>query len=205
MLNPTSEDLSYQCGGLSYTVKSGQKRKVNDSEGNHALNCLGARGLTKLEFDDDGKIINEEQIAKDAIERNRQFKIRQIRVYNERNERRKASGQPYDTPTAVVKKYAAELGIELLQGYTMADAEKEQIAKLNKDNSDKDRQLKEQSELIQELMKKIDGISDQVSKGFIRPEKDKDPLVKCPECNKEVLASKLKSHINYYHKKEDTT
>jgi len=90
--NPTTEDMSYQYGGLTYTISAGKRKKVDEPEGNHTLNALGSRGLTKLVFDDDGKSVNEEQIGKDAIERNREFKVRQVVTYNERNERRKASG-----------------------------------------------------------------------------------------------------------------
>lgn len=200
--NPTGDKLDYTYGGLSYTMLPKTRKKVKEPEGNHALNAIGSRGLTKLVFNDEGKSINEEQIEADAIERNREFKVRQIVHYNERNERRKASGQPYDPPTAEVKKYAAELGIALLQGYDMATAEKAMIADLNKKVEEKDKQIKEQGEAILKLTEMVQGLSDQINKGFIKPKDDKDPLVECPVdgCGQKVLASKLKSHMNHYHK-----
>lgn len=205
LLNYTDEDLGYQYGGLSYTIsakkegKAGTK-KVQDSEGHHALNSLGARGLTKVEYDDEGQPCNGEKNETDAIERNRQFKIRQVNNYNYRNQQRKASGQSYDVPTREVAKYAVELGIDLLQPYTMATGEKAQVAKLTSENESKDKLLKEQGDAISKLTEMVQNLSDQVGKGFIKPKDDKDPMIKCPICDAEVLASKLKSHMTHYHK-----
>jgi hypothetical protein len=204
LVNPTSDELGYQYGGLSYTVPSKKEgksgtRKVQDSEGHHALNSLGARGLTKVEYDDEGQICNGEKNEADAIERNRRFKISQIERYNYRNQQRKANGQSYDTPTPEVSQYAVELGIDLLQPYTMATGERSQIAKLTEENETKDKLLKEQGESIAKLTEMVQGLSDQVGKGFIKPKDDKDPMVKCPFCNESVLSSKLKSHMTFHH------
>lgn len=205
LLNYTDEDLGYQYGGLSYTIsakkegKAGTK-KVQDSEGHHALNSLGARGLTKVEYDDEGQPCNGEKNETDAIERNRQFKIRQVNNYNYRNQQRKASGQSYDVPTREVAKYAVELGIDLLQPYTMAIGEKAEIAKLNQADTEKDKRMEKLEEQNRLLMEKIENLTDQVGKGFIKPKDDKDPMIKCPICDAEVLASKLKSHMTHYHK-----
>jgi hypothetical protein len=208
LVNPTNEDLDYQYGGLSYSIparkdgKNGTK-KVQDSEGHHALNSLTSRGMTKIEYDDEGQPINGEKNETDAIERNRQFKIRQINTYNYRNQQRKASGQSYDVPTPAVMRYAVELGIDLLQPYTMATGEKAQVAKLTEENETKDRLLKDQGDAITKLTEMVQGLSDKVGKGFIKPKDDKDPMIKCPICDEEVLASKLKSHTIHYHKDKE--
>lgn len=199
--NPTKEDFTFQYGGLNYTISADSRKKVLEPMGNHALNALGARGLTRLIFDDDGKSIDEEKIKADSVERNREFKIRQIVTYNERNERRKASGQPYDPPTPQVKKYALDLGITLLQPYAMADAERGKIGELSKENDDLKTQINKQSDDMKSMMESMKQMQEQIANGFVRP-KDvaKDSMVTCSVCGDEVLASKYKSHMSYRHK-----
>lgn len=198
--NPTGEDFDYTYGGLSYRLEAGKKKRVKEAEGNHVLNALGSRGVTRLVFDDEGKSINEEKIAEDARERNREFKERQIIQYNERNERRKASGQPYDAPTKEVKKYAIELGIELLKPYEMAKGEVAQVAKVTAENELLKKQIADMAEAQASMLEMFNSLKDQVGKGFVKPKDDKDPMIKCPICDESVLASKLKSHMTHYHK-----
>lgn len=201
--NPTQENLNYQYGGLSYTIEAGKRKKVSFPEGNHALNELGPRGLTKLVFDDDGKSIDEGKIEADAIERNHEFKVRQIYIYNERNERRKAAGQAYDPPTAVVKKWATELGINLLKPYDMADGERSQIATLTRENKELRDGMAKQSEDMKELMESIKAMQEQISGGFVKAkEVVKDAMVKCSICGEEILNSRLSSHMKFKHKEE---
>lgn len=198
--NPTGEDFDYTYGGLSYRLEAGKKKRVSEAEGNHVLNALGSRGVTRLVFDDEGKSINEDKIKADALDRNREFKERQIIHYNERNERRKASGQPYDAPTKEVKKFAIELGIELLKPYEMAKGEVAQVAKVTAENEALKKQLEGMASAQKEMLEAFNSLKDQVNKGFIKPKDDKDPMIQCPICDEKVLASKLKSHMNYYHK-----
>jgi hypothetical protein len=191
--NVTNEDMGYQYGGLSYTVEAGKRKKVNDQEGNHVLNALGPRGMTQLLYDDDGKLVDEEKIQADALERYKDFKVRQIVIYNERNERRKASGQPYDVPTDTVKKYAAEMGIALLQPYALADAEKGQIGILTFEN----KQLKAQ---IEEIIKQM---AKNAAQGQPAEVKIPEGSVKCDVCGDIVLEKRFKSHLNYKHNIKD--
>lgn len=201
--NPTKDDFNYQYGGLSFTIQAGKRKKVSEPEGNHVLNELGPRGLTRLVYDDDGKSINEDKIAEDAIERNKEFKIKQIYTYNERNERRKAAGQAYDPPTAIVKKWAAELGINLLKPYDMADGERGKIAELTRENSDLRAVMEKQAEDIKTMMETMKQLQEQISGGFVKA-KDvaKDATVKCSICGEEVLNSRLASHMKFKHKEE---
>jgi hypothetical protein len=201
--NPSKDALDYTYGGLSFTIPAGTRKKVKEPEGNHALNAIGSRGLTKLVFDDDGKSINEEKIEADAIERNREFKVRQIVHYNERNERRKASGQPYDPPTQEVKKYAAELGIELLKGYDMAVAEKAQIAKVTEENDSFKKQLEAMNATNEAMMDMIKKLQDQIADGFVKSNSkvvQPTDMIKCDICGEMVMAKSMKSHMNYRHK-----
>jgi uncharacterized protein with von Willebrand factor type A (vWA) domain len=202
--NPTNEDFGLTYGGLSYSIMAGKRLKVEEAMGNHALNALGSRGLTKLVFDDEGHSVAEEQIGQDAIERNKEFKIKQIVTYNERNERRKASGQPYDTPTPIVKKYAVELGIELLQPYNLALAERGQIGALSKENEDLKEQLKQQSDNISKLMESMKNMEQTVSGGFVKAgviEEKTTGYVTCKECGEQILPNRLKSHMKAKHKR----
>lgn len=190
--NPTSEDMQFSYGGLSYTLNAGKRMKVEEAMGRHVLNNLTSRGMSRLFFDDDGKSINEEQIAKDAVERNRDFKIRQVVNYNERNERRKASGQPYDVPTKEVKKYAIELGLQLLQPYVMAEGEKGQIGKLTKENEELKLQMSNLVTQMQNMMQQVANLG-QVDI------KKKDEPVKCGMCGEMIMASKMRLHIARHH------
>lgn len=201
--NPCNEDMSYQYGGLSYTLIAGKRLKVSEPMGNHALNALGSRGLTKLIFDDDGKSINEEQIERDALERNKEFKVRQVVTYNERNERRKASGQPYDTPSATVKRYSAELGINLLQPYTMSDGEKGQIGALTRQNEEQKQQIEKQEKEMQEMREMLAGIKTELSGGFVKVKEkviSSDDYVTCEICEEKILGKRLNSHMRAKHK-----
>jgi hypothetical protein len=199
--NVTKEPFDYTYGGLNYRIEAGKRKQVSEAEGNHALNAIGSRGLKRLVFDDDGKSINEEQIEKDALERSREFKIRQINNYNFQNQERKASGKSYNPPTAEVRRYAVELGIALLQGYDMATGEREVIAKLSKENDEKDKKLEEQGAAISNLTDIVSKLSQQIEGGFVKS-KDvvKSAMVVCEKCGEEVLASKLDSHMRFKHK-----
>lgn len=200
--NPTSEEFGLQYGGYSYTISAGKRLKVEEAMGNHALNALGARGLTKLLFDDDGKSIDEEQIGNDAIARNREFKIRQITTYNERNERRKASGQAYDPPTEIVKRYAVELGINLLLPYTMAEGERGQIGKLTQQNEEQKKQIEDQDKRIKEMLAAMESIKSDLAGGFVKVKTQKvsgETTIKCDKCGDDVLAKRMTSHIRNKH------
>jgi hypothetical protein len=200
--NPTNEDLHLTYGGLNYTVPAGKRLKVEEPMGNHALNAMGSRGLTKLVFDDDGKSINEEKIEKDAVERNREFKIKQVVNYNERNERRKAAGQAYDTPTQTVRRYAAEIGIDLLLPYTMAEGERGQIGTLTRQNEEQKQQIEQQNREMKEMREMLASIKSDLSGGFVKVKTEKvagDTKVKCDECGEEVLAKRMNSHMRNKH------
>ncbi|MFA5340313.1 MAG: hypothetical protein WC332_00910 [Clostridia bacterium] len=196
--NPTNEDMPFSYAGLSYTLLAGKRMKVDEAMGKHVLNNLTARGMTKLIFDDDGKSIEEDAIAKDAIERNREFKIKQIVTYNERNERRKASGQPYDVPSKIIKQYAIELGIELLQPYSLAEGEKGQIGKLSRENEELKTQMAALLNQMQEVMATVakGGQQEPVNQ---KKNNSAEELIACGICGEMVRANRMKSHINFKH------
>lgn len=131
LFNPTNEVLEMQFAGITKRIISGERVKVSDAEGNHLLNSMGGRGLTQLEYGCD-----EEKVTKDAINRNIEFKKKQISEYNQRNESRKQMGMGYLPPTEYIKKCALELGIGLLEPYTMKDTEKSEISRLLTENNE---------------------------------------------------------------------
>ena len=112
----------------------------------HLLNAFGQRGLTSLPYGGD-----EEKISKEAIQRNLAFKKKQVVEYNQRNENRKAMNLGFLPPTEEIKKYALELGLKLLEPYTVRDEERAGIAKASVENEDLKQKLEAQSKEMAEL------------------------------------------------------
>jgi hypothetical protein len=141
--NPTNEELSHQYSGVTYFFAPGEKKKVPDNCGAHLLHNLDARGLTVLELDENGKV-DEEKIKVDALARNKAFKMRTVSDFNQRNEGRKQQGMSYLSPTEKIKEYAIELGLGLLELFTVKDVEREAAAK----DRDETKRLREENELL---------------------------------------------------------
>lgn len=141
--NPTNEKLEHAYSGITYFFAPGEKKRVEDNCGKHLLHNLDIRGLTVLELDEDGKV-DEEKVKVDALARNRAFKTRMVSEFNQRNESRKQQGMSYLTPTAKVQEYAVELGLGLLELFTVKDAEREAAAR---DRNEAQR-LKEENQML---------------------------------------------------------
>lgn len=105
-------------GGIETLMEPDSIVKVEDPAGKHFLQAFEQRGLCRLEFEDDKKAIGEA-----GRTRNLEFKKLQIVRYNQQNEQRKMVGMGYLPPTKYVRQIAVELGIQLLQPYTMKDVE----------------------------------------------------------------------------------
>lgn len=115
LFNPTNEELRGQYIGIDFVIPAnGGKLKVEDACARHLTNFLGPRGLTTLEYEDD-----VEKKAEDSLARNKEFKTKQVRDYNIRNEQRKAVGLEFLIPTEQLKSYSEELGISLVEPYAM--------------------------------------------------------------------------------------
>ena len=106
-----------QYAGRSFTLASGEKEEVNEACANHLLNSFGQRGLTFLKYGDD-----EQDVGDKAKERNKEFKKRQVQIYNQTNEQRKLTRLGYLPPSQKLKEYALELGVELIEPYTIPEA-----------------------------------------------------------------------------------
>jgi hypothetical protein len=170
--NPTNEDLEgMQYAGISIGLKAGEKQIFAIKCASHLLNAFGQRGLTSLTYGSD-----EETVGRAAIQRNREFKERQVVEYNQRNENRKAMQLGYLPPTETLKKYAIELGLKLLEPYTVRDEERAGISEGKKENEELKRKLTAQEKELSEMKE----LMKQVLAGQQKEEerKDKRPLGK---------------------------
>lgn len=151
--NPTNEDLDMQYAGISLTMKAGEERAYEIACAKHLLNGFGPRGLTSLKYgctDADKKAIGEA-----AVQRNIDFKKKQIVEYNQRNENRKQMGLGYLPATEAVKKYSIELGLKLLEPYSVRDEERSDIGALKAENSELKGQVKDLLGKFEQLMKEL--------------------------------------------------
>ena len=119
VLNPTNEDFDMQYAGISFTIKSGEKRTLSAAAANHILNAFTQRGLCYLAYGAD-----EVKIAEQGRQRNDDFKRKQVNEFNIRNENRKNMNMGYLPPTNKIKEYASELAIQLMQPYAPRDNER---------------------------------------------------------------------------------
>lgn len=161
LFNPThkldkkfQESLDGFYMGRKIDVGPGKKVKVQDGAARHLLNELGPRGLISLDYDDAG---NEEERAKEGLERNRAFKIKQLNDFNEKNAARKHRGLEYLWPTVTIKLYAEEIGVKLVESYQIDDAQLQEVQRLKGENT----ALKEQ---MTEMNEKMTQILDQLAK-----------------------------------------
>lgn len=153
LYNPTNEYMEYYHAGIRYGFKPGDKIKVHDKAANHLLVHMFGRGLTSLDYGDEGRL---EEIEKEALERNKEFKKKQVIQYNVLNENRKLSGQGYLPPSKKVKEYALELGIELLEPYSLKDVEKTKI-------SDSERKLVEAEKKSAKMEEELKSLKEQMA------------------------------------------
>ena len=161
--NPTDEKFEAQYIGEFVEILPGQKIKVDDSRGKALLNTLGPRGLTSLEYGDEGDA--EERKGKAARKRNFEFKKQQVIRYNQQNEAHKIEGKPYLTPPDQIKQYALDVGIKLLEPYSFGDAEVEEISRLRQDKGEQNRyirQLEDQNKEQAEMIGKLSGTVDKL-------------------------------------------
>ncbi|MCK4826052.1 hypothetical protein KA005_60450, partial [bacterium] len=152
--------------GKGIGVKPGEKVKVPDATARHLLNELAPRGLISLDFGDE-----EEERAKEGLERNREFKVKQLRDFNEKNSARKHQGLPYLWPTKTLKLYAEEIGVKLVESYQVDDAQLQKVKTLETENQDLREQMKEMNEKMNQILEQM-----------TRPEENTDK----EEINKEI-------------------
>jgi hypothetical protein len=148
--NPTNEEISAFHDGVEYKWNPEDKIEIGDTCANHILQTqrYEERGLVKLKYGDNEKVKGTE-----GLRRFKEFKKKQISIYNQTNTDNKIRGVPYIQPTETVKKYAMQLGIELLEPYNLKETEKAAIAKSTDENIKLKGELKELREQMTEMMK----------------------------------------------------
>lgn len=156
--NPTNETLVMQFEGRTYTMPPNDRQKVTEPCGKHLLTGYGQRGLTSLEYGDDEIIIGEQ-----AKERNREFKLKQVVDYNQRNEARKQMNLSYINPPAQIKQYARDIGIEIIAPFSVRTEENARIQQLEDINKSLAGALEEErternrmSEMMNSIMAKLE-------------------------------------------------
>jgi len=147
LYNPTNEEFEMQFAGVSMSMKADTKMEVEDACGRHVLNSMGQRGLTQLSYGCD-----EEKIKREALKRNKSFKKKQIIEYNQKNENRKMMGMNYLPPTSKVTEYAIELGLKLLEPFSMKDEERSEISKTKDENASLRAEMDEMRKMMQTLL-----------------------------------------------------
>ena len=159
LFNPTDgldekfqENLDGFYMGKKIDVGPGKKIKVQDAAARHLLNELGPRGLISLDYDDAGK---EEERAKEGLERNRAFKVKQINDFNEKNSARKHRGLEYLWPADHIKLYAEEIGVKLVESYQVDDAQLQKVKTLETENRDLRDQMKEMNEKMTQILDQL--------------------------------------------------
>ena len=134
LFNPTNETLEMMFAGVRIVMEaypaSNSKLQVEDPCGKHLLNAFAQRGLCQLVFGDDEKLV-----SRAGIDRNLDFKKTQIMRYNASNEQRKMAGLGYMPPTKEIKRYSIELGIALLEPYSLKEAELTAISTARTENA----------------------------------------------------------------------
>ena len=157
--NPTSEDLEMQYAGISIGLKANERQTFAIKCAMHLLNGFGQRGLTSLTHGCD-----EEKIGREAIQRNRDFKEKQVVEYNQRNENRKAMNLGFLPPTEQLKKYAIELGLKLLEPYTVRDEERAGITAAKQENETLKQEIAELREIMKKFMESKESAKDEEEK-----------------------------------------
>ncbi len=136
IFNPTNESFKMMYAGIEILMVPEEKKTVDDAMAGHLLKHFAARGLSQLLYGD-----NEQIVGDQGKTRNYDFKKEQINRYNIMNENRKMQGMGYLPPTQEIKKYSIELGIKLLEPYTMKDEEKSEISRIGKENAEMNKKI----------------------------------------------------------------
>jgi len=154
LYNPTDrlgkdyqEDFRGFYMGVGRVVKAGEKVKFSENVAKHLLTEFSVRGLVVLNFGDDA-----EEKAKEGLEKNREFKIKQLNTFNTTNEQHKYQRLPYLYPKEHLKKYAKELGVKLVDSFEIDDSHIKREKELREENA----------QLREDLRKLMDMVSDKL-------------------------------------------
>jgi len=162
--NPTNELMEPMHAGKTYSFPPDHVMQVPGKAAGHILNEYGQRGLVQLNYGDnsnaskqDPEVTIEEYKSKAGLRKNKQFKTRQVEVYNQDNEARRGRNDPFVTPTDQVKGYAKELGLDLLGPYTAPDNKQAEVNALVAENADLKGMMKKLMEQNQAILANMNG------------------------------------------------
>ncbi|OEU68508.1 MAG: hypothetical protein BBJ57_07460 [Desulfobacterales bacterium PC51MH44] len=157
LFNPTNENLKAQHSGVTIRIakfpEKGHMVLVEDARARHILNILAPRGLTTLDYGDEGDA--KKLKAKDGRQRNKEFKIKQIVDFNQLQQANEAGKIPYSHPAPHLKEYSDELGLDLLKPYELPTIDKGKISKLKTELEEKDIKLEEQGQQMRSMQGQI--------------------------------------------------
>lgn len=179
LFNATTERFDMQYAGRFVSLDPGEKKEFEDPMAKHLLNSFGPRGLTYLKYGD-----NEEDIGSKAREVNESFKKRQVEIYNVGNEQRKMMNLGYTPPTKQIKQYALELGIKLLEPYSVRDEERAGISDAKRENETLRKELEEMKAMLRGFILDKKETEQPDSKGEVEENKLSDFDKKWPSVRK---------------------
>jgi flagellar biosynthesis GTPase FlhF len=119
--NPVPDEvLEFWFSGELMQLQPGQRIRVDDARGNHALSELGRRGLIKLEYGDETNGV-EERRSEEGRRANLEFRRKQVIDFNQEQERRIQRKLAINEVPEHIKRYADQLGLKLFEPYTQTD------------------------------------------------------------------------------------
>jgi len=148
VFNPTNETMKTQHIGEDIVLPPNSTVKMSDARAKHVLNSLGPRGLMTLEF---GDIIENKR--QQGLDRNFEFKKRQVQRHNQQNEQQKRGGRPWLDPPAHIKAYAKELGLELVEPYSERADERGMVQSLIAQNQQFQNQMAAMQTQMADILK----------------------------------------------------
>jgi len=203
LFNPTSEDLAAQHIGVTTTIKKfpekGHMVLVDDAKARHILNILAPRGLTTLDYGDEGD--EKKKKAAEGRTRNKEFKIKQIVDFNQLQQQNEAKKIEYSYPSKALKDYSDELGLDLIRPYELPNLEKGKIKKLKEEIENKDVKLEEQTQQMKAMQSQISELADIVKKVIkSEPEpvklKENEEVLRFRQLNKSQFTAWMKKNWN---------
>jgi len=165
LFNPTNERFMTQYIGEDVALEpypeKGHMLRVDDARGRHVLNVLGPRGLCTLNYGDDDEV--KKKKAVNGIARNKAFKRKMIIQFNQHNQSNEQRNLPHLVPSEQLKQYANEMGIGLIEPYTVADEERAEISMLKKKQNKDAVLIKKRDKEIEKFKQQISGLTEQVA------------------------------------------
>jgi len=166
--NPTiNEVFEAWFNGEQMFIQPGQVIRVDDARGNHLISELGPRGLIKLEYGDAGEI--EEQKTLAGREKNRDFKRKQVIVFNQENERRNQRKQAMIEPQPHIIAYAAEVGLKVYEPFAETTEETKASSAMFEKLEAANDEIKKKDEALAALTQQVAALTQLVHASLGKP------------------------------------